>query len=82
MSCSYDQARFLAVIENLRNLLGSLSCTQLWLLNFWILGMALWWLVDIAIGFCYTRLMGSFEEDNQGGGRLEQREEKRNQTVS
>jgi hypothetical protein len=71
MSCYCDQARFLAMMDNLRNLLGSLSCTQLWLFNFWILGMALQRLVDIAIGFCYTRLMGSFEEDNRGGGRLE-----------
>jgi hypothetical protein len=80
MSQIHDHTRLLAVMDSLCNSLDSLSCTQLWLLSFWILGMALQRVVNLAIGFCYNKLIGSLERNELIDGGSRQHEDGRNYT--
>jgi hypothetical protein len=53
------------VIDDLRISMEMLTCSQLWLLSFWILGNALWRVVGTICTFCYECLMGSLREEDQ-----------------
>jgi hypothetical protein len=60
-----EQVRLGVVIDDLRISMEMLTCSQLWLLSFWILGNALWRVVGTICTFCYECLMGSLREEDQ-----------------